>query len=79
MAALPGKSEDWVEGKDGGWSHPGFAGVVYVTPPKTFAEYHAQRASEPAPIDKLADLETRIAALEARTTAEAETGIKLPP
>jgi hypothetical protein len=67
MAALNGTIDEWEQDKDGRWSrrdHPE-DGVITLTEPLTFAEYYARRAEpETPPIDKIADLEARIAMLE---------------
>ncbi len=70
MTALPGKLEDWNQDKEGRWGHPDFDGLVMVTPPLTFAEYYALRAEpEAPPVDKIAELESRLAKLEEDVTA----------
>jgi hypothetical protein len=70
MAALPGNPEDYQQDKDGRWFHPEHPGLITLAEPLTFAEYYARRAEpEAPPIDKIADLEARIAALEATAIA----------
>jgi hypothetical protein len=69
MAALPGRLEDWQQDKEGRWCNPDFTGLVTVAPPMTFAEYFAKRAEpEPIPVDKYAELEARLVALEQEIT-----------
>ena len=84
MAALNGSIDEWTQDKDGRWYRPGHPedGVITITPGAKyvdFADYYAKRAEPEPPPDpdprdvKIADLETRLAKLEAKAVA-APTG-----
>jgi hypothetical protein len=77
---IPGELEDWTEIEPNRWERTGHPedGVITVTPPLTFEQYYAERASDeadlkPAPEDlppsraEFDALEARVAALEAKS------------
>lgn len=66
--ALSGTIDEWAQDELGRWcrkDHPE-DGVITLREGLTFADYFARRAEpEPVSVDKIADIETRLAKLEA--------------
>jgi hypothetical protein len=72
---IPGELEEWTEVEPNAWArtdHPE-DGIIYLTPPLTFEEYYAERATEaelkPAPIEEPPPSRAEFDALEARVVA----------
>lgn len=77
MTALPGELKDYVQGEDGGWSHPDYPVVHYVTEGEKytdFADFYAKRAVDTGEVvdvttARLAELEQRLVKVEEATKA----------